>query len=153
MKKVGKILLIILLFVVAVYIQMLENEKSQASGVKVLRVIDGDTIEVEADYLPSQLGKKLSVRILGVDTPEKGSRAKCSNENLLSLKAKLFTEQEVRKARVIRLEIKKWDKYGGRVLGDIILDEKRLSELLIKHGHGIRYYGERKIKDWCSKKQ
>ena len=47
---------------------------------KITRVIDGDTIEVAAPWLPDPLNKKLSIRIFGVDTPEKGFRAKCDSE-------------------------------------------------------------------------
>ena len=43
----------------------------------VLRVIDGDTVEIEAPYLPEPLAPKLSIRVYGVDTPEKGWRGQC----------------------------------------------------------------------------
>jgi endonuclease YncB( thermonuclease family) len=42
---------------------------------KITRVIDGDTVEFQADFMPDPLPKKLSIRVLGVDTPEKGHRA------------------------------------------------------------------------------
>jgi endonuclease YncB( thermonuclease family) len=150
MIKIGKLLLLILLIGLAVYVQALEQSK--ASGIRVLRVIDGDTVEIEADYLPPELGKKLLVRILGVDTPEKGFRAHCKDENLLSLKAKLFTEQLIRNATQIELKMKSWDKYGGRVLGDIIIDGKSLSETLIKSKFAVPYNGEKKTYDWCNHK-
>jgi endonuclease YncB( thermonuclease family) len=40
------------------------------------------------------------------------------------------------------------DKYGGRVLGDVFLDGKRLSEMLIANGFARRYHGEKKS-SWC----
>lgn len=150
LKTVGKLVLVLLLIVLAVYVQSLEQ--SNATGVKVLRVIDGDTVEVEADYLPPQLGKKLLIRIVGVDTPEKGFRAKCSRENLLSLKAKLFTEEKIKNAKSIDIKIKSWDKYGGRVLGDVIIDGQLLSALLINSKFAIPYNGEKKTHDWCKHK-
>ena len=58
---------------------------------EVIRVIDGDTIEVEAPFLPKEL--KLFVRVLGIDTPEKGGRAKCKKEADLAIKASEFTEE------------------------------------------------------------
>lgn len=151
MAKVGKLLLAILLICLVVYIQSLEQ--SSAAGVRILRVIDGDTVEIEADYLPPELGKKLLVRIVGVDTPEKGFRAKCNQEDSLSLKAKLFTEQAVRNAKTIDLKIKSWDKYGGRILGEIIIDGKSLSDMLIKNRLAISYNGEQKTHDWCKYKR
>ena len=42
-----------------------------------------------------------------------------------------------------------WDKYGGRVLGDIILDGQSLRALLIQNGYAREYYGEAK-QSWCN---
>lgn len=150
MQKIGKLFLILILICLAVYFQALEQGK--ASSVRVLRIIDGDTIEIEATYLPPELGKKLLVRVLGVDTPEKGFRAQCKDENLLSLKAKLFTEQLIRNANTIDVKIKSWDKYGGRVLGEVIIDGRSLSTLLIQSKFAIPYNGEKKTHDWCKHK-
>ena len=44
---------------------------------KITRVLDGDTVEFEAKFLPPPLKPVLRLRVLGVDTPEKGHRAKC----------------------------------------------------------------------------
>ena len=117
---------------------------------QVLRVIDGDTIEFQADFLPAPLKPKLSLRIVGIDTPEKGARAHCDEESLASLNAKLFVEQELSKASSIEIYIKDWDKYGGRVLGDLIVDGEALSTKLFRNGYAREYYGGQKS-DWCSK--
>ncbi len=116
---------------------------------KVLRVIDGDTIEFEAKFLPEPLDKKLRLRIVNVDTPEKGSLAKCTKEQDKSLRAKEFVQDKIDSSNIIMVEIIKWDKYGGRVLGDLIIDGKRLSELLIENDYAVNYYGKKKVKDWC----
>jgi endonuclease YncB( thermonuclease family) len=42
-----------------------------------------------------------------------------------------------------------WDKYGGRVLGDVILDGKSLRQMLITNGFAREYYGEAK-QSWCN---
>ena len=46
----------------------------------ITRVIDGDTVAFQADFLPAPLKKELSIRVFGVDTPEKGFRAQCPSE-------------------------------------------------------------------------
>lgn len=115
---------------------------------KVLRVIDGDTVEIEAKYLPVELPPKLSIRILGVDTPEKAPRAKCEKEAAGGLAATEFTKKSVAGAKKIQIEIKGWDKFGGRVLGDVFIDGERLSDLLIKNNLARAYHGEAK-KSWC----
>ena len=120
---------------------------------KVTRVIDGDTVEFVEDFLPDPLPKKLSIRVLGVDTPEKGHRAQCEKEGQAAIKASAFTKDLITNAyksgKKVLVEIQKHDKYGGRVLGDVIVDGQRLSEQLIANGHARPYFGEKKT-SWCN---
>ena len=115
---------------------------------EVLRVIDGDTVEIEAPYLPPPLAKKLSIRVYGVDTPEKGWRGKCDKEKALGAEASKFTQDLVNHAQTIMVELRKWDKFGGRVLGDLWIDGKSLTALLIENGYAREYHGEAK-QSWC----
>jgi len=115
---------------------------------KVTRVIDGDTVEFEAPFLPAPLKPVLSIRVLGVDTPEKGGRAACPQEAAAGAAASAFTKHAVMEAKKIEIELKEWDKFGGRVLGDVILDGKKLSELLIANKLARPYFGEKKT-SWC----
>lgn len=117
--------------------------------VKVLRVIDGDTIEIEATYLPVELRQKLSIRVLGIDTPEKAPRAKCLEEAALAQRASLHTKRLVANAKNIEMDIKGWDKYGGRILGTVRIDGVDLSESLISNGFARAYFGEKK-QSWCN---
>ena len=114
----------------------------------ITRIIDGDTVAFRADFLPAPLKPELSIRVLGVDTPEKGHRAACDKEANAAKAASDFTKQVIKNAKVTQIEIKSHDKYGGRVLGDVILDGKRLSELLIENGHARPYKGDKK-QSWC----
>ena len=116
---------------------------------KVTRVIDGDTVAFEANFLPAPLKPELSIRVLGVDTPEKGHRAECPQEAEAALKASAFTKSAIKNAKKVQILIEKHDKYGGRVLGDVIIDGKKLSELLITNGHARPYFGEKK-ESWCN---
>lgn len=116
---------------------------------KVIRVVDGDTIDIEANFLPPELGKHLKLRIYGIDTPEKGHQAKCNAERRKAEEATKFVEEIISKAKVIKVELRKWDKFGGRVLGDLIIDEQRLSEIMISKGYAVSYDGGRKSKNWC----
>ena len=117
--------------------------------VEVLRVIDGDTIACKADFLPAPLKKELSIRVFGVDTPEKGFRAKCPSEDQRGQAATAFTKELVTVAKKRQIVLYDWDKYGGRVLGDIILDGYSLRTLLISKGFAREYYGEAK-QSWCN---
>jgi endonuclease YncB( thermonuclease family) len=66
----------------------------------------------------------------------------------MAQKASAFTKEAVAKAKVVQVKLDSWDKYGGRVLGDVIVDGKPLSQLLIQNGHARAYFGEKKS-DWC----
>jgi endonuclease YncB( thermonuclease family) len=115
---------------------------------KLTRVLDGDTVEFIMPGLPVELGDKLKLRVLGVDTPEKGGRAACAAEAKAGDAATAFAKKVLAEALVVQFEIKEWDKFGGRVLGDVIYDGKRLSEELIKAGLARPYFGDKK-KSWC----
>ena len=116
---------------------------------EVLRVIDGDTIEFKADFLPNPLEKKLALRVQGVDTPEK-YRPQCDKEKQLALKASAFTQKLIDNASKIEIYIHDWGKFGGRVIGDIFIDGKSLADELIKNNYAVKYDGGKKIKDWCN---
>lgn len=115
----------------------------------ITRVKDGDTVEIEAKFLPAPLKPVLSVRVLGVDTPEKAPRAKCPGEAAGGAAATEFTKKAIANAKTIQIEIVDWDKFGGRVLGDVIIDGKRLSQQLIDKGLARAYHGEAKT-SWCN---
>ena len=115
---------------------------------KIIKVSDGDTVVFEAPFMPKPLKSQLSLRVLGVDTPEKGGRALCPAEAAAAEKSSAFTKNAVANAKKIQIELKEHDKFGGRVLGDVILDGQKLSEMLIKNGHARPYFGEKK-QSWC----
>lgn len=116
--------------------------------VDITRVKDGDTIAFRAPWVPDPLPKELAVRIFGVDTPEKGFRAQCPAEEARGQAATKFTIQAVTQSQRRQLNLMAWDKFGGRVLGDVILDGKSLRQMLIANGYAREYYGETK-QSWC----
>jgi endonuclease YncB( thermonuclease family) len=115
----------------------------------ITRVIDGDTVAFQAQFLPAPLKPELSIRVFGVDTPEKGFRAKCPSEDQRGQAASAFTKQQIANAQKKQIVLMDWDKYGGRVLGDVILDGKSLRGMLIQQGFAREYYGEAKT-SWCN---
>lgn len=115
----------------------------------VTRVVDGDTVEFEAKWLPPELGDTLKLRIWGIDTPEKGWRGKCDYEKELGQQATDYVTDLVVNAKKVNIELKEWDKFGGRVLGDLFVDDVSIRDLLINKGLAREYYGDKK-KSWCS---
>lgn len=141
-----------LIFILALLLPAVGFSQKQKDGViyeaKLTRVLDGDTVAFQANWLPAPLKKELSIRIFGVDTPEKNPRAKCEDENARGQAATAFTKQAVSTATHHQIYLIGWDKYGGRVLGDVILDGRSLRMMLIEKGYAREYYGEAK-QSWC----
>ena len=118
----------------------------------VVRVVDGDTVAVDASAdMPGELAD-LRVRLRGVDTPEKGGRAKCADERDAGQAATAFTEKAVAEAAAIVVSKPEWGKWGGRVVADLVLDGRSLSSSLIEAGHGRAYDGGRRG-SWCAQAQ
>lgn len=115
----------------------------------ILRASDGDTVVIEAPFLPAPLKKELAVRIYGVDTPEKGFRAKCPSEDARGQAASKFTKDLIANSQKRQVVLYDWDKFGGRVLGDIILNGQSLRSALIANGYAREYFGEAK-QSWCN---
>lgn len=116
---------------------------------QIVRVNDGDTVVIAAPFLPAPLKPELAVRVFGVDTPEKGHRALCPSEAQRGEAATAFTKNAVAKSVKRQVILYGWDKFGGRVLGDMILDGQSLRAMLIANGFAREYYGEAK-QSWCN---
>jgi endonuclease YncB( thermonuclease family) len=115
---------------------------------QILRVSDGDTIVIAAPFLPAPLKPELAVRIYGVDTPEKGFRGQCESEKQRGEAASVFTKNLVQASQQRQVVLYGWDKFGGRVLGDIVLNGQSLRSALIANGFAREYYGDAK-QSWC----
>ena len=135
------------------FVPLLAMAQKTPNGVtydaKILRVNDGDTVVISAPFLPAPLKPELAVRIYGVDTPEKGFRAQCPSEDQRGQAATAFTKKAVESTQKHQVVIYGWDKFGGRILGDMILNGVSLRSELIKNGFAREYYGEAK-QSWCN---
>jgi endonuclease YncB( thermonuclease family) len=144
MKKLLALLLIVPVLAIA--------QPKQKPGVTydavITRVIDGDTVGIQATWLPAPLKPELSIRVYGVDTPEKGHRAACPSEAARGEAATAFTKAQINAATKRQIVLMDWDKYGGRVLGDVLLNGQSLRGMLIQNGFAREYYGEAKT-SWC----
>jgi len=116
---------------------------------KVVKVVDGDTIDVDID-----LGFSISffsrVRLAGIDTPE--SRTTNAKEKTLGLEVKEKLKKELAAAKDVVIKTEKPDsseKYG-RILGWVFLDgsDVSLNQRLINEGYAWTYGGGTKIKDF-----
>ncbi len=102
----------------------------------VLKIIDGDTIDVDLD-LGFKIHTKQRLRLYGINTPEIRGE-----EREEGLKSKKFVESHLPVGKEILVKTQK-DKTGkyGRYLATIIVDGVNLNELLIAEGLAERYKG------------
>ena len=121
---------------------------SNVYDINITRIIDGDTIVFAAPWLPHPLKPELALRISGIDTPESGFRAKCQSERDRAAVASEFVIGAITTAQEHKLVLLDWDKYGGRVLGDLLLDGASLKQTMIQRGYAVQYDGGTKT-SWC----
>ncbi len=144
-----------LLFLLAVPLLAFAQKTPQGAtyDAKILRVSDGDTVVIAAPFLPAPFKPELAIRVFGVDTPEKGFRAQCPSEAQRGEAASAFTKNAIAQAAAqgarFQVTMYGWDKFGGRVLGDILINGQSLRAALIANGFAREYYGEAK-QSWCN---
>jgi endonuclease YncB( thermonuclease family) len=126
-----------------------KTPKGVTYDAQIVRVSDGDTVVISAPFLPAPLKPELAVRVFGVDTPEKGFRGQCDSEKARGEAASEFTKNAVKNTKRHQVVLYSWDKFGGRVLGDMILDGVSLRSELIRNGFAREYYGDAK-QSWCN---
>ena len=107
----------------------------------VLKIIDGDTVDVDVD-----LGWNISVtnqriRLYAVDCPE--SRTRDLEEKKYGLAAKAFVQEFLPIGSQVLLRTHDKGKYG-RYLGDFKRYDKWLCAELIRHHHAVEYFGQSK---------
>lgn len=126
--------------------------KDEIIPAKVLNVYDGDTFTVVFLY-GNKVPFKINIRLFGVDAPEiktpnqiEKNAANCVKEYVSS----------ILNERIIPIQIQKWDKYGGRIVAKVFLEDYNeknkiytsLSDDLIDKGYGKPYTGKVKKDNW-----
>jgi len=122
----------------------------------VYYITDGDTFFARVKLWPG-LNTDVSIRILGVDTPESW-RPKCDSEKAAGKAATEFlmsvfgspyrTAILDKPMATVELRNVKLGKYSGRVLADVFHNGQNISDAIIAAGHGRPYAGGKRA-GWC----
>jgi micrococcal nuclease len=109
----------------------------------VKRVVDGDTVDVVLD-LGFDIFHKCRVRLYGIDTPE--SRTRNLDEKARGKMAGSFLKKSVEEGKQVIIQTKLKDSKGkyGRVLGEVVVDNKNINKLMIKKNLAVAYFGQSK---------
>ena len=113
-------------------------------NIKINRVIDGDSLDVDIFLGFGIVFTNRRVRLLGVDTPE--VRTSDSEEKKYGLLAKSFVESWCQDKLIVLVVNDKdeQDKFG-RILGDFHDTEgNSLVQNIIDNYHGVAYTGQNK---------
>ena len=110
---------------------------------KLKRVIDGDTVDVDIDLGFGIWQMNERVRIMGIDTPESRTRNKIEKKFGLAAKARLKSLLGPKPVLRTTISKKGEDMKGkfGRVLGDFLIKDKPVSEIMCSEGHAVAYFG------------
>jgi len=113
---------------------------------EVLRVVDGDTVDILID-LGFGIHKKERVRMAGIDAPE--TRTKDFKEKSFGMEAKLWLTECLETVQPITIKTEKEGKYG-RILGWLYVNDsdESVNEIMISEGYAWRYDGDKKEKDF-----
>lgn len=140
--------LLIAVVVLALFTSTARSEEILPGPVtaRVVRVVDGDTIQVAVRIW---LGQEVTtaVRVIGVDTPE--LKGKCAAEREKAQAAKAFVENLLPAGATVLLIDVRHDKYGDRVLAKVgFKDGAYLADALIGARLARAYAGDRR-QPWC----
>ena len=118
---------------------------------KILRVVDGDTVDVDIDLGFGIWMHKERVRMMGIDTPESRTRDLVEKAFGLASKERLKDMLPVGSKQILKTQI---DKSGedakgkfGRILGDFLVYyppadcEMGCTKILINEGYAVEYMG------------
>ena len=110
---------------------------------KVIKVVDGDTIDVILD-MGFDIMYKQRVRLFGIDTPESRTRDKV--EKKYGLLSKKFLQEQLKNAKKVNIKTYKGDETGkfGRILGEIFVNGINVNQLMCSKYHAVEYYGQSK---------
>ena len=121
--------------------------------VKLIKVVDGDTVDVDIDLGFGIWLHDERVRIMGIDTPESRTRDKVEDLFGEAAKARVKELFESEHIKLITEEDRKGEDMKGkfgRILGDFELEYKqennaivmkRLTQVMIEEGHAVAYFG------------
>lgn len=115
--------------------------------VKFIKNYDGDTATFDIPGIHPLFGKRISVRIAGIDTAEVRGKAPCEKDSART--SRRLVENKLKLAKSIELRKVDRDKYF-RILAEVYVDGQSLAEILIANRLAVPYDGGKKsVVNWC----
>ena len=108
-----------------------------------MRVVDGDTVDIDIDLGFGVWMRKQRVRLKGVDTPESRTRDKVEKKYGLMAKDFVKSHMPVKSWQILRTHKDGKGKFG-RILGEFVIDKTTINDLLVDQHHAVPYTGQSK---------
>lgn len=124
-----------------------EHTETSFRCVKVQEVYDGDTIFIDLPDQHPLFGRRIGVRIFGIDTPEKKPMNLCEKKKAVVAQAAL--QKLINEGHSVDIVNVRRDKFF-RILGEVLVDGRSVADELLRLKLAYPYHGEKKIKrNWC----
>tara|TARA_A100000172_G_scaffold57977_3_gene37760 strand:- start:9318 stop:9743 length:426 start_codon:yes stop_codon:yes gene_type:complete len=111
---------------------------------RVVKVIDGDTVDVDIDLGFGVWLHKQRVRLYGVDTPESRTRDKVEKEYGNIAKQYVIDYLPLGSLQVLKTQIDKQRGKFGRILGEFLINDTTINQMLIDNHLAVKYQGQSK---------
>ena len=119
---------------------------------KIVRIVDGDTVDVDIDLGFDVWLKKQRIRLYGVDTPESRTRDLVEKKYGLAAKKFVASHLPLESKQILRTKLDDARGKFGRILGEFVINQEwedkeiptTVNEQLIRQHHGVKYHGQSK---------
>lgn len=109
---------------------------------EVVKIIDGDTVDVDIDLGFGIWMRKERIRLFGIDTPE--SRTRDLEEKKYGLAAKEFLTKWLSAGNIILKTQKDAEGKFGRILGELWYNDVNINKKMVFEHHAVSYHGQSK---------
>ena len=109
---------------------------------KLVKVVDGDTIDIDIDLGFGVWLQKQRIRLYGIDTPE--SRTSDATEKIYGMAAKEFLTKWTNSGGLTIKTHKDAKGKFGRILGEVWCFDTNVNQKMIEEHHAVEYHGQSK---------
>ena len=108
--------------------------------IELIKVVDGDTVDVDIDLGFGVWMRKQRIRLYGIDTPE--SRTSDAEEKVYGLAAKEFLIRWTNSGELTMKTHKDAKGKFGRILGELWYNDHNINTKMIENHHAVAYMGQ-----------
>ena len=109
---------------------------------KIVKVVDGDTVDVDIDLGFGIWLRNQRIRMYGIDTPE--SRTRDLEEKKYGKAATAYLVNWTNAGGIVLKTYKDGKGKYGRILGELWYADVNINKKMVEEHHAVEYYGQSK---------